>query len=350
LNIKVAATNGLSTAFVQLAAAIALALIVFFATRPFMAHRGLTAGGFMRLFMCMGGILPSLKRLTTVQANIQRGLAAAQELFGIIDAPVERDDGRRRVERCRGDVEFRNVHLTYAGSSTAALRGISLECPPGSITALVGRSGSGKSSLASLIPRFYEPTSGEILLDGHPLADYSLRSLRAQIAWVGQDVVLFDDTIARNIAYGALADASEAEITAAAEAANAMEFIRELPNGIHSRVGEGGTLLSGGQRQRVAVARALLKDAPILVLDEATSALDTESERLIQDALSRLMKNRTTLVIAHRLSTVEHADQIVVLDQGHVVERGTHAELLAHGGKYASLYHLQFRDAATVAA
>ncbi|WIG55428.1 MAG: Lipid A export permease/ATP-binding protein MsbA [Rhodanobacteraceae bacterium] len=350
LNIKVAATNGLSTAFVQLAAAIALALIVFFATRPFMAHRGLTAGGFMRLFMCMGGILPSLKRLTTVQANIQRGLAAAQELFGIIDAPVERDDGTRTIERCRGDIEFRDVHLTYAGSSTAALRGISLLCPRGSITALVGRSGSGKSSLASLIPRFYEPTSGEVLLDGHPLGEYTLRSLRAQIAWVGQDVVLFDDSIAKNIAYGALANASEAEITAAAEAANAMEFIRELPNGIHSRVGEGGTLLSGGQRQRIAVARALLKDAPILVLDEATSALDTESERLIQDALSRLMKNRTTIVIAHRLSTVEHADQIVVLDQGHVVERGTHAELLARGGKYAALHHLQFRDATTAAA
>ncbi|HEY8230385.1 MAG TPA: lipid A export permease/ATP-binding protein MsbA [Rhodanobacteraceae bacterium] len=350
LNIKVAATNGLSTAFVQLAAAIALALIVFFATRPFMAHRGLTAGGFMRLFMCMGGILPSLKRLTTVQSNIQRGLAAAQELFGIIDAPVERDEGTRVVERCRGDIEFRDVHLTYAGASTAALRGISLDCPPGSITALVGRSGSGKSSLASLIPRFYEPTSGEVLLDRQPLGDYTLRSLRAQIAWVGQDVVLFDDTIAKNIAYGALAGASEAAITAAAEAANAMEFIRELPDGIHGRVGEGGALLSGGQRQRIAVARALLKNAPILVLDEATSALDTESERLIQDALSRLMKNRTTLVIAHRLSTVEHANQIVVLDQGHVVERGTHAELLARGGKYAALYHLQFRDAATAAA
>jgi len=350
LNIKVAATNGLSTAFVQLAAAIALALIVFFATRPFMAHRGLTAGGFMRLFMCMGGILPSLKRLTTVQANIQRGLAAAQELFGIIDAPVERDEGTRAIERCRGDIAFRDVHLTYAGASMAALRGISLDCPRGSITALVGRSGSGKSSLASLIPRFYEPTSGEVLLDGHPLGDYSLRSLRAQIAWVGQDVVLFDDTIAKNIAYGALAGAGEAAITAAAEAANAMEFIRELPHGIHSQVGEGGTLLSGGQRQRIAVARALLKNAPILVLDEATSALDTESERLIQDALSRLMKNRTTLVIAHRLSTVEHADQIVVLDQGHLVERGTHAELLARGGKYAALYHLQFRDAATAAA
>jgi subfamily B ATP-binding cassette protein MsbA len=350
LNIKVAATNGLSTAFVQLAAAIALALIVFFATRPFMADRGLTAGGFMRLFMCMGGILPSLKRLTTVQSNIQRGLAAAHELFGIIDAPVEHDEGTRIVERCRGDIEFRDVHLTYAGASTAALRGVSLNCPGGSVTALVGRSGSGKSTLASLIPRFYEPTSGEVLLDGHPLDEYTLRSLRAQIAWVGQDVVLFDDTIAKNIAYGALAGISEAEITAAAEAANAMEFIRELPDGIHGRVGEGGTLLSGGQRQRIAVARALLKNAPILVLDEATSALDTESERLIQDALSRLMKNRTTIVIAHRLSTVEHADQIVVLDQGHVVERGTHAELLARGGKYAALHHLQFRDAATAAA
>jgi len=350
LNIKVAATNGLSTAFVQLAAAIALALIVFFATRPFMVDRGLTAGGFMRLFMCMGGILPSLKRLTTVQSNIQRGLAAAHELFGTLDAPVEQDTGRRNIERCSGDIEFRDVHLTYAGASTAALRGISLHCPRGSITALVGRSGSGKSSLASLIPRFYEPTSGEVLLDGYPLGDYSLRNLRAQIAWVGQDVVLFDDTIAKNIAYGALADAGESAITAAAEAANAMEFIRELPDGIHSRVGEAGTLLSGGQRQRIAVARALLKNAPILVLDEATSALDTESERLIQDALSRLMKNRTTLVIAHRLSTVEHADQIVVLDQGHVVERGTHAELLARGGKYAALHHLQFRDAATAAA
>jgi len=349
LNVKVAATNGLSTAFVQLAAAIALALIVFFATRPFMLDNQFTAGSFATLFLCMGGILPSLKRLTTVQSNIQRGLAAAQELFGVLDAPTERDEGTKVVEHCRGDIAFRDVHLTYAGASVAALRGISLACPRGSITALVGRSGSGKSSLASLIPRFYEPTAGEVQLDGHPLGEYTLRSLRAQIAWVGQDVVLFDDTIAKNIAYGALANVGEADIVAAAEAANAMEFIRALPDGIRSRVGEGGSLLSGGQRQRIAVARALLKDAPILVLDEATSALDTESERLIQDALSRLMKNRTTIVIAHRLSTVEHADQIVVLDQGRVAERGTHAELLARNGKYAALHHLQFRESAALA-
>jgi subfamily B ATP-binding cassette protein MsbA len=350
LNIKVAATNGLSTAFVQLAAAIALALIVYFATRPFMLRSGLTAGAFATLFLCMGGILPSLKRLTTVQSNIQRGLAAAADLFGLLDAPVERDAGGATLERCGGELDFRDVTLVYPGASAPALRGVSLHCPAGSITALVGRSGSGKSSLASLIPRFYEPTSGSVLLDGRRLDDYRLASLRAQIAWVGQDVVLFDDTIAKNIAYGALAGAEEAAIVAAANAANAMGFVRELPHGIHSRVGEGGSLLSGGQRQRIAIARALLKNAPILVLDEATSALDRESERLIQDALARLMKNRTTLVIAHRLSTVEHADQIAVLDAGHIVERGTHAELLAREGRYAALYHLQFHEASAVAA
>ena len=349
LNVKVAATNGLSTAFVQLAAAIALALIVFFATRPFMLDAKLTAGAFTTLFMCMGGILPSLKRLTTVQANIQRGLAAAQELFGILDAPVEQDRGGLVLQDCRGDFQFRDVHLTYPGAQTEALRGISMRCAAGGITALVGRSGSGKSTIAHLIPRFYEPTSGQIILDGQPLDDYSLASLRRQIAWVGQDIVLFDDTIARNIAYGELAATDEKTIIEVAGAANAMEFIRTLPDGIHSRVGEGGSLLSGGQRQRIAIARALLKNAPVLVLDEATSALDTESERLIQDALSRLMENRTTLVIAHRLSTVEHADQIVVLDAGRIVERGTHAELLERKGKYAALYHLQFRESAAAA-
>ncbi|MGH8233246.1 MAG: lipid A export permease/ATP-binding protein MsbA [Rhodanobacteraceae bacterium] len=350
LNVKVAATNGLSTAFVQLAAAIALALIVWIATRPFMMGHGLTAGSFMRVFMCMAGILPSLKRLTTVQSNIQRGLAAANELFQILDATPERDTGGVELKVCRGEFEFREVRLTYPGAQIEALRGVSMRCPSGAVTALVGRSGSGKSSIAHLIPRFYEPTAGRILLDGRPLDDYSLASLRRQIAWVGQDIVLFDDTIARNIAYGELADTDEKTILEVAEAANALVFIRELPDGIHSRVGEGGALLSGGERQRIAVARALLKNAPILVLDEATSALDTESERLIQDALSRLMKNRTTLVIAHRLSTVEHANQIVVLDAGRIVEQGTHNELLARGGKYASLYHLQFHEPATVPA
>ncbi len=349
MNIKVAATNGISTAFVQLVAAIALALIVFIATRPFMMNTRLTAGGFATVFMCMGGILPSLKRLTTVQSKLQRGLAASDELFGILDATIEPDTGAADIGRCRGEIEFRDVHLTYPGMRRPALNGVSLHCAAGSVTALVGRSGSGKSSMASLIPRLYEPTKGMLLLDGRPLTDYTLRSLRAQIAWVGQDVVLFDDTVAHNIAYGALAGATEKEIVAAAEAANAMTFIRQLPDGIHSRVGEGGALLSGGERQRIAVARALLKDAPILILDEATSALDTESERLIQDALANLMQNRTTLVIAHRLSTVEHADQIAVLDAGRIVEHGSHAELLRRGGTYAALHRLQFHEPARAA-
>ncbi|HXD38611.1 MAG TPA: ATP-binding cassette domain-containing protein, partial [Rhodanobacter sp.] len=215
---------------------------------------------------------------------------------------------------------------------------------PGSVTALVGRSGSGKSSLVGMLPRFYEPSAGRIVLDGEDYRDYTLTSLRRQIAWVGQSVVLFDDTVANNIAYGELAGASEADIIAAAEAANAMEFIARMPEGIHTRIGQSGNMLSGGQRQRIAIARAILKNAPILVLDEATSALDTESERLIQQALQRLMRDRTTLVIAHRLSTVEDADQIAVMDQGRIVERGTHPELIALGGHYAALHRMQFSE------
>jgi len=343
LGIKVASTNGLSSALIQLIAGISLALIIYFATRPAMLQT-LSPGAFTALILAMGGILPSLKRLTTVQANLQRGLAAAEEIFALIDRPPERDEGRIEIERCRGDLSLRDVGMTYAGALVPALHGIDVNCPRGSVTALVGRSGSGKSTLANLIPRFYEPSSGAILLDGAPLPDYTLESLRRQIAWVGQGIALFDTTIAKNIAYGAMGEASEADIVAAAEAANAMEFIRALPEGIHSRVGEGGALLSGGQRQRIAIARALLKNAPILILDEATSALDTESERLIQDALQRLMRDRTTLVIAHRLSTIEHADRIVVLDAGRVVEQGTHRELIARGGHYAALHRLQFRD------
>lgn len=343
LNIKVATTNAMSSATVQTVAAMSLALIVFMATRPGIIER-MTAGDFTTMIICMGAILPSMKRLATVQASIQRGMAAADEVFAVLDTPPERDEGQRTLARARGDLVFRDVSMRYPDAPVSALRGVDLTCAAGTMTALVGRSGSGKSTLASLLPRFYEPSSGDILLDGHAIDDYRLADLRRQLAWVGQTVVLFDDTVANNIAYGELAGASEAQIIAAAEAANAMEFIEPLPQGIHTPIGQGGNLLSGGQRQRIAIARAILKNAPILVLDEATSALDTESERLIQEALSRLMRDRTTLVIAHRLSTVEHADQIAVLDQGLIVEHGTHAQLLAMNGQYANLHRMQFHE------
>jgi subfamily B ATP-binding cassette protein MsbA len=281
-----------------------------------------------------------------VQANIQRGLSAAEDIFQVIDLPPEVDQGVRELSRTQGDLRFEAVRLVYPRNGFEALRGVDLHCPPGSVTALVGRSGSGKSSLVGMLPRFHEPSAGRIVLDGEDYRDYTLASLRRQIAWVGQAVVLFDDTLANNIAYGELAGASEAEIIAAAEAANAMEFIARMPEGIHTRIGQSGNMLSGGQRQRIAIARAILKNAPILVLDEATSALDTESERLIQQALQRLMRDRTTLVIAHRLSTVEDADQIAVMDQGLIVERGAHPELMALGGHYAALHRMQFSEQA----
>jgi len=346
LNLKVASTNALATAIVQLVAACALALVIFLATRP-ATLRSMSPGTFMSLISAMLVMLPSLKRLTTVQSNLQRGVVAARDLFEVIDADDERDSGRAQLAHSRGDIEFRGIVFNYPGALEPALRGIDLHCRPGSVTALVGRSGSGKSSLASLIPRFYDPQAGEVRLDGHDIADYTLASLREQIALVGQQVVLFDDTVARNIAYGAQERCDEATIVAAAEAANAMEFIRRLPAGLHSRIGESGALLSGGQRQRIAIARAILKNAPILILDEATSALDSESERLVQDALKRLMSDRTVLVIAHRLSTVEHADQIAVLGEGRIIEIGTHAELIARDSQYAALHRLQFREAAT---
>ncbi len=344
LNLKVASTNALSTALVQIIAACALAAVVFFATRPSMLAT-MTAGSFMATITAMIAMLPSLKRLTTVQAMMQRGVAAAQDLFAIVDARGETDAGTLQVARSRGEIALREVSLRYPGASANALLDVNLVCPAGKVTALVGRSGSGKTTLANLIPRFYEPDSGQVLLDGRPLQEWSLDSLRSQIALVSQHVVLFNDSIARNIAYGALGGASRERILAAAEAANALEFIQRLPEGLDSKVGEGGALLSGGQRQRIAIARAILKNAPILILDEATSALDTESERLIQDALARLMRERTTLVIAHRLSTIEHADQIVVLDQGRIVETGRHDALLARGGHYAALHRMQFHDA-----
>ena len=348
LNLKVASTNALSTSLVQLVAACSLAAVIFVATRPgIITH--IDAGSFMSVITSMMVMLTSLKQLTTVQAGMQRGIAAAQDLFSIIDTPGERDEGRAPIADCRGEIELRGVELEYPGQTRPALHGIDLRCAAGTVTALVGPSGGGKSSLVSLIPRFYEPTAGEIRLDDRALDDYRLADLREQIAWVGQKVVLFNDTIARNIAYGALAGASRQQIEDAARAANAMEFIERLPQGLDSPVGEGGALLSGGQRQRIAIARALLKDAPILILDEATSALDSESERLIQNALGRLMRDRTVLVIAHRLSTIEHADQIAVLDDGRIVERGTHSALLARNGKYAALHRMQFREEAPAA-
>ncbi len=343
LNLKVASTNAISTALVQIVAACSLAAVLVIATRPAIID-AIDPGAFMSVITGMMILLTSLKQLTTVQANMQRGVVAAGDLFRLLDTPGEADSGSLQADHCRGDIEFRDVSFRYQAQHIAALDGVNLHCKPGQVTALVGRSGSGKTSLVSLVPRFYEPAAGSIHLDGRALHDYTLTSLRTQIAWVGQNVVLFNDTIARNIAYGALTASSRVAIETAARAANAMEFIEKLPNGLDSQIGESGAMLSGGQRQRIAIARAILKNAPILILDEATSALDTESERLIQDALKKLMRDRTVLVIAHRLSTIEHADQIAVLDDGRIVERGTHAELLARNGPYSALHRLQFHE------
>jgi len=343
LNLKIAATNAQASTAIQTVAALALAGMVFLATRPSEIEK-ISAGVFIAVLTAMGGMLPSLKRLANVQSNIQGGMSAAEDLFEIIDTPPEVDVGTHVLDRTQGDLRFENVRLVYARNSFEALRGVNLHCAPGTVTALVGRSGSGKSSLVSLLPRFHAPTAGHILLDGQDYESYTLPSLRQQIAWVGQSVVLFDGTVAENIAYGELAGATEQDIVAAAQAANAMEFIERMPQGIHSHIGQGGNMLSGGQRQRIAIARAILKNAPILVLDEATSALDTESERLIQQALQKLMRNRTTLVIAHRLSTIEGADQIAVMDHGSIIERGTHAELITLGGHYAALHRMQFHE------
>ena len=344
LSLKVESTRSLTSAIVQLVGAIGLALLLFFAAREAAAGR-LTAGDFVTLMVSMLAIIPALKQLTNVQGMLQRGVASAERLFAVVDAPDERDEGTRRIERARGHIEFRDVAARYPEQDKRALDGVTFEAKPGTVTAIIGRSGSGKSTLIKLIPRFYDPEAGQILLDGVPLDAYRLRDLRRQIALVGQQVLLFDGTVEANVAYGELQEAPEEALMAALAGANATEFVGRMTSGTQTAIGVNGGRLSGGQRQRIAIARAMLKDAPILILDEATAALDTESERLVQDALDHLMPDRTTLVIAHRLSTVEHADQVLVMDEGRIVERGSHAELLAHGGLYAHLHRLQFREA-----
>jgi len=342
---KFAATQALSTPVVQFCAALALSIVVWLATLQG-SMVTVSVGTFVSFITAMLLLLQPLKRLTRVHAEIQRGIAAGESLFEIIDEAPERDHGRFDPGRSAGAIRFEQVSFHYTDPTQPVLSGIDFTIAGGETVALVGRSGSGKSTLVSLLPRFYSPTAGSIYLDDVALPDYRLAALRRQIALVGQQVVLFNATIAQNIAYGQDPIPDRAAIVAAAEAANARDFIDALPLGFDTPIGENGVLLSGGQRQRLAIARALLKDAPVLILDEATSALDSESEQHIQQALERLMEGRTTLVIAHRLSTVERADRILVLDGGQVVESGRHADLLAADGAYAALHHLQFRQKA----
>lgn len=330
-----------TTPITHIAAAIAVAVITYLALSQTTGKAGASAGGFVSFITAMLLLISPLKQLTTISTTLQKGLAAAESVFDLLDMPEESDGGQRPLGRARGDITFEGVRFSYPGAERLALNDVSFTVAAGQTVALVGASGGGKTTISALIPRFYHASSGRILVDGIDIQDLTLLSLRQNIALVSQDVVLFNDSVEANIAYGTLGTHSRDDVIRAARAAHAWEFIEQLPDGLDTMIGENGARLSGGQRQRIAIARALLKNAPILILDEATSALDTESERQVQAALAVLMKDRTTLVIAHRLSTIEHADRILVLDQGRIVESGTHAELLAASGYYANLIRVQ---------
>ena len=339
-NLRLIAARAASNPVVQLIASFGLAGVLFVADRQ-LAAGTLQVGELLGFLTALMLVTEPLRRLTNVSGPLQQSIAAGASLFEVLDAPIEPQGGTRTLTRARGEVEFRDVNFTYDVDKGKVLHNINLHVPAGTTVAIVGRSGSGKSTLVSLLPRFYDPGSGAVLLDGVDIRDYRLHDLRAQISLVSQDVVLFNDTIRNNIVFGA-SGVSEQALSAAAEAAYVSEFASELPLGMDTEVGDRGLLLSGGQRQRIAIARALLRDSPVLVLDEATSALDTASERHIQSALDRLVRDRTTFVIAHRLSTIEHADLIVVMQEGAIVESGTHEQLVARSQVYAQLHQLQF--------
>lgn len=339
-NVRLASARSSSNPIVQMIAAVGLASVLYIANRE-MAAGSLSIASFLPFLVALFQVTQPLKRVLNVSGPLQQGIAAGASVFEVLDSPTEPEGGTRPLGRARGEVEFRHVSFEYMAEKGAVLHDVSLKVPAGATVAIVGRSGSGKSTLVSLLPRFYDPTAGSVLLDGIDIRDYPLRDLRRQISLVSQEVVLFNDTIRNNIVFGA-SSVSEAQLQEAARAAFVLEFVEQLPQGLDTLVGDRGVLLSGGQRQRIAIARALLRDTPILILDEATSALDTAAERHIQAALEQLVRNRTTFVIAHRLSTVEGADRILVMRDGVIAEYGAHRDLIARRGVYAELHRLQF--------
>ena len=336
MQIRLARLSGMNSMVIELLAAVSLGLVVYYAVGRF------SAGEFAAFVAALLMLIAPIKHLTAMNEEVQVALAAAQSVFGVIDIEPEADDGKQVLARTHGEIEFKNVSLSYQNAKRPALNDISFTIKPGEKLALVGRSGGGKTTLVNLLPRFYELQHGQVLIDGVDMRTLPLANLREQFSLVSQDVILFNDTIFNNIAYGVLRDASEEDVINAAKAAHAWEFIQQLPQGLQNEIGDRGVRLSGGQRQRIAIARAILKDAPILLLDEATSALDTESEQHVQAALDTLMQNRTSIVIAHRLSTIENADRIMVMEQGKIVEAGTHDTLIKQNGHYAKLYQKQF--------